>query len=327
MNNFTVVVTDYGFADLAPERAVLEPLGFRFVTGQCKTPDETAELTQDADAVLTQWAPVTSSVIDRMNHCKIIVRYGIGVDNVDLDAAARKNIPVVNVPDYAIQEVADHTFALLLTAVRKIDRVARQVKMGRWEIAPCRPIMSLQHKTLGLAGFGNIARAVARRARAFDLKVIAYDPYLDEDTIRQHGAEKVEWGDLIGRSDILSLHLPLNDSTRHLLNRDALRSMKPTACVINTSRGSVIDTEALAEALQNGQISGAALDVLEQEPIPADSPLLDLDNCLVTSHYAWYSEESLAKLQQYAALEVKRLFTGEHPKHVVNGVDCTDLLR
>jgi len=320
MSAYQVAVTDYGFPDLHIERSILEPCGFAFVTGQCKSPEEVAALCRDADAVLTQWAPVTAEAIEAMDKCKVIVRYGIGVDNVDLEAARRRHIPVVNVPDYAIHEVADHTLSLLLSIVRKIPQVVQQVRGGSWEIAPCRPIVGLQNKVIGVAGFGNIARAVVRRAQAFGMSAIGYDPFVDEADFTRLGAEKVEWDALLSRSDILSVHLPLTADTRHILGPQAFRAMKPTSFLVNTSRGGTVDTEALIAALQGGEIAGAALDVLEREPIPPDSPLLGMASCIVTSHCAWYSESSLLRLQEYAALEIKRLFSGEALLHVVNGV-------
>jgi D-3-phosphoglycerate dehydrogenase len=320
MNAYRVAVTDYGFPNLIPEKGILEPLGFTFVTGQCRTAEEVAELCRDADAVLTQWAPVTADAIRAFTRCRVIVRYGIGVDNVDLEAARERGIPVVNVPDYAVQEVADHTLALTLAIVRKIPRVVEQVRKGRWDIAPCRPVMGLQDKTFGVAGFGNIARAVVKRAKAFGMKVIGYDPYVEAAAFAEHGVEKVEWDALLAMSDIVSVHMPLTPDTRRKFDVEAFRRMKPTSFLVNTSRGGTVDTQALVHALRDGEIAGAALDVLELEPIPEDHPLLGMEQCIVTSHCAWYSEQSMLRLQEYAALEIKRLFTGEKLRHVVNGV-------
>ncbi|MFB9276245.1 C-terminal binding protein [Cohnella cellulosilytica] len=320
MSKYLAAVTDFGFPDLEQEKRLLQPLGFAFAEGQCKTASEVAALCRDADAVLTQWAPVTAEAIESFEKCRVIVRYGIGVDNVDLEAARRKNIPVVNVPDYAIEEVADHTLSLMLAIVRKIPQVAQRVRDGIWEISPCRPMIGLQDKTIGLAGFGNIARAVLKRAAAFGLKAIAYDPYVDESVFAGLAAEKVDWETLLARSDILSVHMPLTPATKRILNADAFDRMKPASFLVNTSRGGTVDTGALIEALRDGRIAGAAVDVLEQEPIAPDSPLLKMDNCIVTSHCAWYSESSLLRLQEYAALEIKRLFSGEPLHHVVNGV-------
>ncbi len=320
MSNYLVAVTDSGFPDLEQEKNILQPIGFAFAEGQCRTASEVAALCRDADAVLTQWAPVTAEAIESFEKCRVIVRYGIGVDNVDLEAAKRKNIPVVNVPDYAIQEVADHTLSLMLAIVRKIPQVVQRVRDGIWEISPCRPIVGLQDKTIGLAGFGNIAKAVLKRAVGFGLKAIAYDPYVDESAMADLGVEKVDWETLLARSDVLSVHMPLTPTTKRMFNAEAFGKMKPTSFLINTSRGGTVDTEALIDALRDGKIAGASVDVLEQEPIAPDSPLLKMDNCLVTSHCAWYSESSLLRLQEYAALEIKRLFSGERLLHVVNGV-------
>ncbi|MFD0716014.1 C-terminal binding protein [Paenibacillus sp. GCM10027626] len=320
MSKYIVAVTDSGFPDLAQEKRILEPLGFRFVEGQCKTAGEVIALCRDADAILTQWSPVTAEAIEALDKCRVIVRYGIGVDNVDLEAARRKNIPVVNVPDYAIQEVADHALSLMLAIVRKIPQVVQRVRAGIWEISPCRPIIGLQGKTLGVAGFGNIARAVVQRGQAFGLQAIGYDPFVSEETFAALGAEKVDWESLLARSDMLSVHMPLTKETKHIFNEAAFGAMKRSSSLINTSRGGTVDTAALIKALQAGEIAGAALDVLEHEPIARDNPLLQIEQCIVTSHCAWYSESSLLRLQEYAALEIKRLFGGEPLLHVVNGV-------
>ncbi|WP_168735515.1 C-terminal binding protein [Cohnella fermenti] len=320
--NWKVAVTDSGFPDLAPEAEALSGTGASLAPGRCRTAEEVAALCADADAVLTQWAPVTAEAIAAMTRCKVIVRYGIGVDNVDLEAARAKGIPVANVPDYAIEEVADHALSLLLASVRRIPQVAAQVRKGVWEIAPCRPIVGLQGRKLGVAGFGNIARAVVRRAQAFGMTTLAYDPYAAPDVFARHGTEQADWETLLAESDFVSIHLPLNGQTRRLFDDRAFAAMKPGAHLINTSRGGVVDTDALVRALREGRLAGAALDVLDEEPIAAGHPLLQLDSCIVTSHCAWYSESSLLRLQRYAALEVRRVLEGGHPVHVVNGVEA-----
>jgi D-3-phosphoglycerate dehydrogenase len=320
MNSYTVAVTDYGFPDLKQEEEILLPWGFRIVEDQCKTAEQVLELARDADAILTERAPVTKEVIDNLRNCKIIVRYGVGVDSVDIEAAKARNIPVVNVPDYQTGEVADHAMALLLSSVRRIPQIVSQVRGGVWNATP-RPIVGLQGATLGLAGFGNIGRDVAKRAQSFGIRIIGYDPYVQEAAFREAGAEKVDWATLLKISDFISVHLPLTEGTRHIFDESAFAQMKSTAFLINTSRGPIIRTENLIEALQTGRIAGAALDVLEEEPVSPDSPLLTMEQCLITSHCAWYSESSLKRLQRYAAMEIVRLFSGERPKHIVNGVE------
>jgi D-3-phosphoglycerate dehydrogenase len=319
MNAYTVAVTDYGFPDLKQEEEILLPEGFRIVEGQCRTPEQVLELVRDADAILTERAPVTKEVIDNLRNCKIIVRYGVGVDSVDIEAAKARNIPVVNVPDYQTGEVADHAMSLLLASVRRIPIIVSQVRSGIWNATP-RPIVGLQGATLGVAGFGNIGRDVAKRARSFGIRVIGYDPYVEEAVFHEAGAKKVEWTALLQTSDFISVHLPLTAGTRYIFDERAFAQMKSTAFLINTSRGPIIKTESLIEALQSNKIAGAALDVLEVEPISPDNPLLAMEQCLITSHCAWYSESSLKRLQRYAAMEIVRLFNGECPKHIVNGV-------
>lgn len=318
--SWKVAVTDSGFPDLAPEAEALDGTGAALAPGQCRTAEEVAALCADADAVLTQWAPVTAEAIAAMTRCRVIVRYGIGVDNVDLEAARARGIPVANVPDYAIDEVADHALSLLLASVRRIPQVVAQVREGVWDIAPRRPIVGLQGRKLGVAGFGNIARAVVRRAQAFGLRTIAYDPYAAQELFDQHGTARADWDTLLAESDFISVHLPLVEATRRLFDERAFAAMKEGAHLINTSRGGVVETAALVRALESGRLAGAALDVLEEEPIPVGHPLLGIDRCIVTSHCAWYSESSLLRLQRYAALEVRRVLEGGRPQHVVNGV-------
>jgi D-3-phosphoglycerate dehydrogenase len=313
-----IAMTDPGFPNYDQERSILEPLQGVIEIWYCHTEQETIDFCKDADAILTNHSPFTKQVIDQLQKCKVIVRYGIGYDTVDIQAAAARNIPVVNVPDYGVQEVADHTFSLLLATVRKIPSMQNNAKRGDWQIAPLRPIIGLRDKTLGLAGFGNIAREVARRAQGFNLCVIGYDPYVQTNVFQEHGVEQVGLEDLFSRSDIISSHLPLNNATRHLFQRKTFQRMKPTSYLINTSRGGVIHTADLVWALENGIIAGAGLDVFEEEPLPVGHPLFRMDQCVLTGHTAWYSEDSMVLLQQFAAMEIARVLSGERPKHIVN---------
>lgn len=316
-----IAVTNGNEASIRLEKEILKPWNIQYVTGSCRTVNDTIELCRDADIILATSAPVNAEVIAQLLHCKMILRFGIGVDTIDLEAAAARHIPVVNVPDYGVKVVADHTMALMLASVRKITQVAAHVKEGGWSFPGLAPIMELEGKVVGLVGFGNIARAVARRAQAFDMHVIAYDPYVQDDQFMELGVENVDWDSLLQRSDIVSVHLPLTEQTRHWIHRDSLRIMKPGSYLINTSRGGVVDTEALAEALEQGWIAGAGLDVLEQEPVTKDNPLLAHPQCIITSHCAAYSVESIQRLHEYAGLEIARLLRGERPKHIVNGVE------
>lgn len=312
------VVTDYSFPNLAEESRILAPLGFKLVTGQCKTTAEVIALCHDADAILNQFAPIDRAVIASLKKCKMIVRYGIGVDNVDVQAASEANILVVNIPDYGIQEVADHTISLMLALIRKIPQIDQQVRNGIWENAPFKPTMGLKDKQIGLLGFGNIAREVAKRAQSFNMNVSAFDPYQEDRLFQEAGVTRKSSDDLLMESDVVCVHLPLNEDTQYFIRTETLALMKESSYLINTSRGGVVDTMALVAALTAGKIAGAALDVLEEEPIPSGHPILQAPHCLLTSHVAWYSEDSLFRLQQFAAMEIYRFFTQSSPKHIVN---------
>lgn len=312
-----VVVTDYGFPNLDPERAVLEPLGATVDGHQAKTAAEVIDAGRDADALLVQWAPITAEVIDALDRCRVLVRYGIGVDNVDLAAAAAKGLVVCNVPDYCLDEVADHTMALALATARQLSAIDARVRSGTWKITPDAPMPSFRASTFGLVGFGRIAQAVAARARAFGFRIAAYDPFASPDALAALGVEALPLDQLLAEADILSLHAPLTPETKHLINADSLATMKPTARIVNTSRGGLIDGAALAEALANGVVAGAALDVFEAEPLPDDHPLRSAPNVILTSHVAWYSEQSLPALQRLAAEEAARVLRGESPKNPV----------
>ncbi|THF84630.1 C-terminal binding protein [Cohnella fermenti] len=315
-----IAVTEPGFPDYRQERSILEPLPARLEARTCCTATELVDLCRDADAILVHHASFTKEVIDQLTRCKVIVRYGIGYDTIDIEAAAARGIPVVNVPDYGVQEVADHTWALLLGTVRRVPAMDRNVRAGDWRMASVGPIMGLRDKVLGLAGFGNIAREVARRAQGFGLKITAYDPFVPDEVFGEMGVRRVDLHTLLGESDIITSHLPLTPDTKHLFNREAFGRMKNTAYLINTSRGGVVHTDDLVWALDNGVIAGAGLDVFDLEPLPEGHPLLKVDGCVLSPHAAWYSEDSVDRLQRYAALEVERVLKGQQPKHVVNGI-------
>lgn len=318
MARYVVAVTDYVFPNLEPEREALKGLDVELRSAQAQSAEEVAELVRGADAVLVCYAPLTAEAIAGLDHCRVISRYGIGVDNVDLDAATARGIPVTNVPDYCVDEVSDHALALLMALARKIVYTDRSVRAGEWEMQRAIPIHRLRGQTLGLLGFGKIPRALAPKAQALGLRVIATDPYVPAEVADAAGVQLVEFDTLLAQSDFLSIHAPLTEETRGLFNADAFRAMKPTAYIINTARGPLIDADALIEALQAGEIAGAGLDVVPVEPLPVDSPLRRMDQVILTPHTAFYSEESLRDLQTKAAEEVARALRGEPLRSVVN---------
>ena len=316
--SFIVAITDYVFPSLEPEQRVLAPLGVELRPAQCKSEEEIIDLAQEADAVLNCYAKLTARVISELKHCRIIARYGIGVDNVDLAASTRAKILVTNVPDYCIDEVSDHALALLLALARRVVAADSDVKSGAWDVVAHAGIRRLRGQTLGLVGFGKIAVAVASKAKAFGLRVLAHDPYLDAGLIARHGVQPVDLDTLLADSDAVSIHVPLSPETRNLIGQRELTRMKPTAFLINTSRGGIVDEQALAEALKAGRIGGVALDVLSVEPPPLDHPLRGLSNVILTPHLAFYSRESVIELQTKAAEEVARALRGESPRSPVN---------
>jgi D-3-phosphoglycerate dehydrogenase len=310
-----IVITDCGFANIIPETAAITGAGMELVSAQCKTAEEVISATADADGIIVQWAPITAEVINSLSRCKIIVRYGIGVDNVDLAAARQKGIPVCNVPDYCIDEVADHTVALALAQARQLLQIDARTRSGKWKIIPDKPMPSFSEMTFATAGYGRIARAVLDRARAFGFKLAAYDPYL---TPPSDSVAHLSLDELFRQADILSLHAPLSSETKHLVNAARLAQMKPIAIIVNTARGGLIDTAALAQALQDGTIAAAGLDVFESEPLEENHPLRNCPNVLLTSHVAWFSEKSVPKLQKLAAEEAVRALKGEPLRNQVN---------
>jgi D-3-phosphoglycerate dehydrogenase len=312
-----VAVADSVFPNLDPAREVLSKIGAELRLAPQATPESILSVAIDADALLVTYARITAEMIRQMTRCRIISRFGIGVDNVDIAAATAADIVVTRVPDYCIDEVSDHTVALLLALVRKIPFANARVQEGRWEMPAVVPIHRLRGSILGLVGFGRIPQLVAPKAQGFGLRVVASDPYIPPEVFTRAGVDRVELAQLLSISDYVSIHTPLMPETRHLFNADVFRQMKPTAYLINTARGPIVDETALARALDTGQLSGAAIDVMEQEP-PVNSPLLGRDNVIVTPHTSFYSEESLVDLQVRAAEEVARVLSGQAPRNPVN---------
>jgi D-3-phosphoglycerate dehydrogenase / 2-oxoglutarate reductase len=312
-----VVLTDYVWESLDIEKETLGGLA-ELVALKTKTPDEFLPDAADCDALLNTYAgPITAEAMARMPKCKIIARYGIGVDTIDLDAATKAGIIVTNNPTYCIEEVAEHAMALILACARKIAVYDRHVRAGEWDIAPGKPIFRLSGSTLGLIGFGHIGRQVALRARAFGMRILFFDPAVGAapDGI---DAKKTDLPELLRGADFVSLHPPLVPATRKMINDEALRQMKPTAYLVNCARGPVVDTDALVRALDAHTIAGCALDTVDPEPLPDPHPLRGPENVIICPHAAWYSEQALKALQAGAPGEVRRVLTGQWPVNVVN---------
>jgi D-3-phosphoglycerate dehydrogenase len=312
-----VAVADSVFPNLDLARAVVSRAGAELRLSPQPTPEAIVATAREADAVLVTYAKINGDMIREMKKCRIISRFGIGVDNVDLEAATKQGIVVTKVPDYCIDEVSDHAVALLLSLIRKIPFSSARAHAGRWEMPAVTPIHRLRGTVLGLVGFGRIPQLVAPKAKAFGMRVMAYDPYVPLNVMEQAGVGRLELPELLKISDYVSIHSPLTPETRHLFSTPVFNQMKHGALVVNTSRGPVVDEAALAAALDSGQIGGAALDVLEQEP-PVSSPLFGRDNVILTPHTSFYSVESLEELQTKAAEEVVRVLSGQAPLNPVN---------
>jgi D-3-phosphoglycerate dehydrogenase len=317
MGSLKVAVADSVFPNLDPAREVLSRIGADLQLASASTPEAVMAVAADADAILVTYAKITGDMIRQLSRCRIVSRFGIGVDNVDLEAATAKGIVVTKVPDYCIDEVSDHAMALLLAAARKIPMASNQVHGGTWKMPNFVPMFRLRGSVLGLVGLGRIPQLVVPKAKAFGLRVVAYDPFAPDAVFASAGVEKVDFQTLLKISDFVSLHSPLTPETKGLMNAAAFKTMKKTAYVINTARGPVIDEAALAAALDAKEIAGAALDVMTQEP-PGSSPLFGRDNVIVTPHTSFYSEESLVDLQTKAAEEVAAVLTGKAPRNPVN---------
>lgn len=314
-----VVVTDLQYSNVNYEKEILAPLKVELIVAHCKKEEEVIRISKNADVLLICYAPITKKVINSLTKCRGMIRYGVGVDNIDVEAATARGILVINVPHYGAEnEVSDHALALLLCAARKICFLDQKVRQGIWDYRVARTIFRIKGSTLGLVGLGNIGKMLARKVRVLDIKVIAHDPYRKREEFEREKVEKVSLEDLLQRSDYVSIHVPLNQGTHHLIGEKELRIMKRTAVLINTARGPVVDNQALYLALRNKWIKSACLDVVENEPLRKDDPLLELDNVIITPHSAFYSEESCATLQKIGAEEASRLLRDHLPVSIVN---------
>ncbi|ORM71554.1 C-terminal binding protein [Pantoea rwandensis] len=315
-----IVVLEPGYEHYQEEIKVLAAFNPEFiVVPKSASQEERAKALLQADALMIREAPLPLEYIALLDKCQAIVRYGVGVDNVDLAAAKEKGIYVANVPDYGSEDVAEHALALLLAATRRITSRNTQVHAGQWNIGQAEPMYRLSGKVLGIVGFGRIARCLAAKASGIGFsRMLVCDPLLNDADAMAAGVEKVTLEQLCQQADLISLHVPLSEKTRHLIGAEQLALMKPTTIVVNTSRGGLIDENALYQALIENRLFAAGLDVFEQEPVRQDHPLLTLPNVICTDHTAWFTEESVTELQRKAAQEVLRIFEGNKPLNWVN---------
>lgn len=318
MPRFKVVLIEHGYASTECERRIVESAGGEFIDAEKLPLSEALKLCADAEGILCRRLQVTAEMIRGFRKCRAIVRYGVGTDNVDIQAATEAGIIVGHVPAYCLDEVSTHAITLLLACVRRVTSTQRKMEAGGWDVHREEPIWRLASRTLGLVGLGNIGRTVARKLGGWNVKLLASDPFVEPAVATALGVKLVDFETLCRESDFISLHCPLLPETRHLIGPASLAKMKPGVILVNTARGPVVDERALLEALDTGHIAQAALDVFEHEPLAEDSPLRWHPKVIATDHTAWYSEESQAELQRTAAEEVSRVCSGELPRSLAN---------
>ncbi len=320
MPKYRIVLTDYLYDSIQPFFDVYnrDP-EVEFIPMQLHCKEDILKFTEYADAVQVHFDKLDEDIIQNLKKCRVIARSAVGVDNIDLAAASDARIPVTNVPDYCIEEVSNHAMLLILNCAKKFNLLERSAADGSWNYAVSKPVHAIRGKTLGLMGCGNIARGIVPKAKAFGMRVIGYDPFLDDAVFTEHGIERIgEIERMLAESDFVNIQLHHTAETDKIVNSEFLSKMKPTAYLINTARGGLVDEDALVKAIKDGVIAGAGLDVLNSEFVPADHPLLHLDNVIVTPHAAWYSEEAEKTLLTSTAEEVLRALHGEPLKHQVN---------
>jgi len=316
---YKVVVTDDRFGVYTQEKKIFEDMDVELIIADCVTPGDVIEACEDADGVLVCMAPMPDEAVRRLKKCRVICKYGVGIDNIDVEACTDRGITVCNVPDYAAEEVSDHALALLMACARKTTWRDVQVREGQWDIFQADPVYRISGKKFTFLGFGQIARCLNRKISGFGFsRIMVYDPYVDEETIQSLGAEKVEWEEAIREADFISVHMMLNEQTRGMINADTFEMMKPTVILVNTARGAVVDETALIDALKRKRINSAGLDVYQIEPIEMDNPLKSIENCVLTDHMSWYSEESITDLQRKAAMNVRDVLLDKEPRYLVN---------
>jgi D-3-phosphoglycerate dehydrogenase len=326
MSRFEVVITDSAHPDGKLEQEILGDIGAEVKKFQTYDEEEILKITRTADGTICEFAPIKRRVISNLERARVIVEYGVGYDNIDVQAATEKGIVVCNVPDYTTFEVADHTLALILAMARRVtwaDSLARGgdwTRYGAWAWSKLMPMIHVDGRVAGVIGFGRIGRQVAERLQAFHLKVLAYDPFVPKDVGAKMNVELVDLPTLLTESDIISINALLSDQSYHMIGDDQLRLMKKTSFIVNTARGKIIDQSALVKALREGRIGGAALDVLEKEPPDEDDPILKLGNVIITSHLGGYSDKAVTDLRRLGSEEVARVLRGQPPKHPIAAI-------
>ena len=321
MTGYKITIVDNRFDEYKEERDVFEKFDAEIKICRSLDENEVAETVKDSDAVIVNLAHISKKVIENMKKCRIISRYGVGYDNVDVDTATKSEIWVANVPDYSMEDVSDHALALLLTCVRKISYKDRKIREGEWNLHKELPIHRIKDRTMGFIGYGSIAKALHRKMSGLGLyKFLVYDPYVSNEVIDNDSTKKVDFKTLLKESDYISIHVPLNEKTRGMFGDEEFNIMKNSAIIINTSRGGIIKEESLVNALKNNVINYAGLDVFETEPLPENYPLLKLDNVVLTDHAAYYSEESLIELKTKTAINVREVLKGRPPVYPVNNI-------
>jgi len=310
-----VVITDCDHGSIEEEKEEFRRIGAELILAQAREEEELIRSCREAAGILNQYSLLTRRVLENLPKCNVIARYGVGVDSVDLKAASDLGIIVANVPDYCVDEVADQTVALILALIRKVAFFDRKVKSDQWDFRQGKPIHRIKGKTMGLVGCGRIGLEVAKRISAFGVRVIAFDPYIQKG---EGWIELTDFNTILKESDFISIHCPLNETTRHLIGEREFKKMEKKPLIINTSRGSIIDEHALIQALAQGRVSGAGLDVLETEPPNSKSPLLETENAVLSPHMSFYSEESISELKRRTAENVSSVLLGKWPGSVVN---------
>lgn len=318
MGSFRAVIVEHGYKTTRYEREIITAADGEFVDASDRPLEEALRIAESAEGVMVRRLEVTAEIMRRFRKCKILTRYGVGTDNVDVDAATAAGIIVGHAPLYATDEVSVHAAALMLACVRDIAGTHKRMETGVWDVERPIPVCRMAGRTLGIVGFGNIGRALARKMRGWDLKIVATDPFVEPERAAALNVELLPLDELLKVSDLVSLNCPLLPETRHLIDAGTLAKMKKGAILVNTARGGVVDTKALLAVLDRGHLECAGLDVFEEEPLPAASPLRKHPRVVLTDHMAWYSEQSQVELQTTVAQEIVRVCTGGLPVSLMN---------